>query len=100
MVTQLSINVTRNLMRAQIQVPTLEELIARRQAELLQEIHAAAPSALPEDEAAALASAEPPRIMQHPEFDAQNPATWTHTPRNAACPCGSGKKYKHCHGGV
>ena len=22
------------------------------------------------------------------------------TPRNAACPCGSGKKYKHCHGRV
>ncbi|MDT5246066.1 MAG: preprotein translocase subunit SecA, partial [Mycobacterium sp.] len=20
------------------------------------------------------------------------------TPRNAACPCGSGKKYKRCHG--
>jgi hypothetical protein len=20
------------------------------------------------------------------------------TPRNAECPCGSGKKYKHCHG--
>jgi preprotein translocase subunit SecA len=25
-------------------------------------------------------------------------APWTGTPRNAACPCGSGKKYKHCHG--
>jgi len=23
---------------------------------------------------------------------------WAKTPRNAACPCGSGKKYKHCHG--
>ena len=22
------------------------------------------------------------------------------TPRNAICPCGSGKKYKHCHGRV
>lgn len=21
-----------------------------------------------------------------------------HPARNAACPCGSGKKYKHCHG--
>ena len=24
--------------------------------------------------------------------------TWAATPRNAPCPCGSGKKYKHCHG--
>ncbi|HRC26667.1 MAG TPA: SEC-C metal-binding domain-containing protein [Alphaproteobacteria bacterium] len=22
------------------------------------------------------------------------------TPRNNPCPCGSGKKYKHCHGSV
>jgi preprotein translocase subunit SecA len=26
--------------------------------------------------------------------------TWGTTPRNAACPCGSGKKYKYCHGKV
>jgi preprotein translocase subunit SecA len=25
-------------------------------------------------------------------------APWAKTPRNALCPCGSGKKYKHCHG--
>jgi preprotein translocase subunit SecA len=30
--------------------------------------------------------------------DAADPSTWRRTPRNAACPCGSGKKYKHCHG--
>jgi preprotein translocase subunit SecA len=32
---------------------------------------------------------------------AVNPAdssTWGKVQRNAACPCGSGKKYKHCHG--
>lgn len=28
------------------------------------------------------------------------PAQWKKTPRNAECPCGSGKKYKHCHGQV
>jgi preprotein translocase subunit SecA len=32
------------------------------------------------------------------EIDPQNPATWGKTQRNAPCPCGSGKKYKHCHG--
>jgi preprotein translocase subunit SecA len=30
--------------------------------------------------------------------DPNDPTTWAATPRNAACPCGSGKKYKHCHG--
>ena len=29
---------------------------------------------------------------------AGNSAQWKKTPRNADCPCGSGKKYKHCHG--
>ena len=33
-----------------------------------------------------------------PEFDPNDPSTWIKTPRNAACPCGSKKKYKHCHG--
>ncbi|MFT9253636.1 MAG: preprotein translocase subunit SecA [Acetobacter okinawensis] len=27
-----------------------------------------------------------------------DPSSWGETPRNAPCPCGSGKKYKHCHG--
>jgi preprotein translocase subunit SecA len=30
--------------------------------------------------------------------DPNDPTSWGATPRNAACPCGSGKKYKHCHG--
>jgi preprotein translocase subunit SecA len=30
--------------------------------------------------------------------DPSNPATWGKVSRNAPCPCGSGKKYKHCHG--
>jgi preprotein translocase subunit SecA len=30
--------------------------------------------------------------------DANDPTTWGKVSRNAACPCGSGKKYKHCHG--
>ncbi len=28
------------------------------------------------------------------------PAGFERTPRNAACPCGSGKKFKHCHGSL
>jgi preprotein translocase subunit SecA len=27
-----------------------------------------------------------------------NPDAWKNVSRNAPCPCGSGKKYKHCHG--
>lgn len=30
--------------------------------------------------------------------DPSNPETWGKISRNELCPCGSGKKYKHCHG--
>ena len=41
--------------------------------------------------------------MQMPQPDAQalgeDPAEWVgRVSRNAPCPCGSGLKYKHCHG--
>ena len=32
------------------------------------------------------------------ERNPNNPASWGKVGRNEACPCGSGKKYKHCHG--
>ncbi|MGH1404468.1 MAG: preprotein translocase subunit SecA [Alphaproteobacteria bacterium] len=33
-------------------------------------------------------------------FDQNDPSTWIKTPRNSPCPCGSGKKYKQCHGKI
>lgn len=32
------------------------------------------------------------------ELNPEDPSTWGRVPRNAPCPCGSGNKYKHCHG--
>ena len=34
------------------------------------------------------------------EFDPKDPRTWGKVARNDPCPCGSGKKYKHCHGKI
>jgi preprotein translocase subunit SecA len=33
-----------------------------------------------------------------PGVDRNDPSTWGKVSRNALCPCGSGKKFKHCHG--
>jgi preprotein translocase subunit SecA len=33
-------------------------------------------------------------------IDPNDPSTWGKVARNAPCPCGSGKKFKHCHGRV
>ncbi len=41
----------------------------------------------------------PPRII-NAALDKNDPATWSTVSRNAPCPCGSGKKYKYCHGKV
>jgi preprotein translocase subunit SecA len=32
--------------------------------------------------------------------DPNNPKTWDKVQRNAPCPCGSGRKFKHCHGAL
>ncbi|EEA94009.1 preprotein translocase subunit SecA [Pseudovibrio sp. JE062] len=32
--------------------------------------------------------------------DSDDPETWGRVGRNEPCPCGSGKKYKHCHGAL
>jgi tetratricopeptide (TPR) repeat protein len=39
------------------------------------------------------------RSLDRPDTrDQNNSATWRKVRRNEPCPCGSGKRYKHCHG--
>ena len=40
------------------------------------------------------------RPRTNPQVDPNDPSTWGKVSRNASCPCGSGKKFKHCHGRV
>ena len=46
----------------------------------------------------AVAVLEDTRVVAPEDRDPANPATWGKVGRNEPCPCGSGKKYKHCHG--
>jgi preprotein translocase subunit SecA len=73
----------------------------------LQEIHAAAPG-LGYEQGGEVRELEPAwsdggvmvgnsRLVAE-TVDPANPSTWGSVGRNAACPCGSGKKYKYCHG--
>ena len=48
-------------------------------------------SAIPGGLAAEQRQALPPSAL---------PDDWERTSRNAPCPCGSGKKFKHCHGAL
>jgi len=51
----------------------------------------------PDQEGPAVAEPEP---IGEPEsgFVEDDPTTWGNPGRNEKCPCGSGKKFKHCHG--
>ncbi|MER8695675.1 preprotein translocase subunit SecA [Mesorhizobium opportunistum] len=49
-------------------------------------------------ETALLVRQEQNAIVAPEDRDPNNQATWGKVGRNEACPCGSGKKYKHCHG--
>ncbi len=76
MLDELHDRVTMMLSRVEINQPSFEE----------------------SDEAAAI----PPESDQSETTGAlpEDPSLWANTPRNAPCPCGSGKKFKHCHGSV
>ena len=58
---------------------------------------------LQEQRAAMEAAAQPetpaePSAEGAPGFVESDPSTWGNPGRNEPCPCGSGKKFKHCHG--
>ncbi len=65
--------------------------MAAQQAQAQQAVDQAAGQAEAKAEAAASGDALP-------GFDENDPATWGNPKRNDPCPCGSGKKFKHCHG--
>jgi preprotein translocase subunit SecA len=91
---------------------TPEEMEARMAADRLnQEMHEGRidPSmALGEDGEAAFAGGEDeggsrraPVVNRAAEvIDPEDPSTWGKVARNSVCPCGSGKKFKHCHGRI
>jgi len=90
--------VTKALMRTELRLPSLEEIVARRQA-MMQEVHNA-PEGLDDVPPHAPVALEA-KVLRHPAqnlFNPEDSATWASTPRNSPCPCGSSKKYKHCHG--
>jgi preprotein translocase subunit SecA len=49
---------------------------------------------------AALGFASDAPVIPADQRDPNDASTWGKVGRNEACPCGSGKKFKHCHGQV
>jgi preprotein translocase subunit SecA len=91
MIANMREAVTAQLMRVEI-VPQQQEQPALPQMEM----HKADP-VTGEDEMAFPGLAGNPSIAAN--RNPTDPTTWGKVGRNELCPCGSGKKYKHCHGG-
>ncbi|MEM7211940.1 MAG: SEC-C metal-binding domain-containing protein, partial [Pseudomonadota bacterium] len=117
LLNQLRLDVTRHLgtmrpMTAEEQAEQqrqMEELQARMEEQMklqaaidaqAQAIGAAALSGPPEETPPARQMLTVESATAVAEIDPDDPSTWGKVPRNAPCPCGSGKKYKHCHGAI
>ena len=90
LISHLREAVTAQLMRVEI-VPPEEE----RPELPHMEAHKVNPDTGEDEMAFASASLVP---VSAADRDPNNPATWGKVGRNEDCPCGSGKKFKHCHG--
>jgi preprotein translocase subunit SecA len=70
----------------------------RRMMEELALVDRAIAGGLAADPQDARAAPQQRRRAASGSVDPASPETWGRVSRNAPCPCGSGKKYKHCHG--
>jgi preprotein translocase subunit SecA len=93
MIAHLREAVTAQLMRVEIVPP-------EEQAPVLpaMEAHKLNPDTGEDEMAFAKASLVPATNGDEVARDPKNPTTWGKVGRNEDCPCGSGKKFKHCHG--
>ena len=80
----------------QAQITALQQQMAAQQAQ----VDAAVRQAEAQASGEAAAGVNPEGEGYVPGFDEADPATWGNPSRNALCPCGSGKKFKHCHGAL
>ena len=100
MLSQLGEKVTFILLRTVIQNNSADELQSKQPKHTnLKEIHES-PAAITNGETAPEPEKMTPFQYSKGEVDPNNPDTWGKVSRNDLCPCGSGKKYKHCHGQV
>ncbi len=89
-------DVTRKL--SQIRPMTQEEQQAMMQQIVDQQRRLQQAAAQAPAPAAAAGAAAATAAAAKPGFDENNPETWGNPGRNDLCPCGSGNKFKHCHG--
>ncbi|MBU6444878.1 MAG: preprotein translocase subunit SecA [Alphaproteobacteria bacterium] len=96
LLAKMRTDVVRQLMQIQVNVEAPPELVERSPLEL-QASHIDPLTGENEAQQAAGAASQRPRDLP---VDPNDPRTWGKVQRNAPCPCGSGRKFKHCHGAL
>jgi preprotein translocase subunit SecA len=96
LLAKLRSDVIEQLMHVKIQTGEPPPEIAPRPLPAMQASHI---DPLTGEDEMAPPQAEFTRVPTGP-VDPNNPETWAKVQRNAPCPCGSGRKYKHCHGAL
>ena len=101
MLDQLREKTTFILCRTQIQTDSAETLASNREgrSQNMQAVHERPQNLVGGNDAPEAEKSEPFKYSRA-AIDPNNPATWGKVSRNDPCPCGSGKKFKHCHGKV
>ena len=81
------------------QLARIRPMTEEEQQQMLDELRAQQAAAAPKPEVdAGAVTLEEPKGEAREGFDENDPTTWGNPGRNEPCPCGSGKKFKHCHG--
>ncbi|MFY0308353.1 preprotein translocase subunit SecA [Leisingera sp. D0M16] len=81
------------------QLSRVRPMTEEEQQQMLMEM-AARQAAMQQMAAQQTAPAAAPAEEPAPGFVEDDPSTWGNPSRNDKCPCGSGKKFKHCHGSL
>jgi preprotein translocase subunit SecA len=99
MIAKLRETSTAQVMRVEIQTqPEGDMLPEEDELPMMAAHHIDATSGEDEVGGALLASFGQAAATVNPSLDPKKPETWGKVSRNDPCPCGSGKKFKHCHG--
>ena len=96
MLARLRESVIQVLSHLELQTNSLEEVLVQRSSQAKLVETRSDPAFVGEVDA--VSGALPARRKAAAVVDPNDPSTWGRVSRNSACPCGSGRKYKQCHG--
>jgi len=94
MLVRVRESITGVLCHLEIRTGNPEDAEVQRKPQAMEEHHG---------ENGAPAQNQPPQSVQRAQagpLNPDDPTTWGKVRRNAPCPCGSGKKFKQCHGNI